>query len=347
VQEEGGSNEQMKVRKSEEDYHNQSNTSGFMRVVEFLLEYIALFDFITDVIVTIQLFTSKNTGWALMTVGSMLAPLYVSSIQITQFLLDRVLRRDKSKNNLALITISWVSIFPLFMVFMFIMDQVFVINSTLFELFALLLGLTSCLNCIDGSYEFLFQMKKHEVSGFRRMRTITQLMFESIIQFAVQFWMLSDLESSEDAEGFGVSKTSILTSLALAIGHMVLEGIQLYFEASACETSFVNYCVICFNGRFGWVPFLDKMNEKAQRQKKFEKENEAGPLMIADQKYGKTGELAEGETLGEPLESFVLNYAKVQKPIGCMQVSIPFKFSDASISSFCQTVADLPSMKNR
>jgi hypothetical protein len=156
-----------------------------MRAIEFLLEYIALFDFVTDIIITIQLLTSKNTGWAIMTVSSMLAPLYVSSIQITQFLLDRVLRRDKTKNNFSLLSISWVSIFPLFMVFMFIMDQVFVINSTIFELIGLVLGLTSCLDCVDHSYEVLFQMKKHEVSGFRRMRTITQLMFESIIQFGV------------------------------------------------------------------------------------------------------------------------------------------------------------------
>ena len=34
---------------------------------------------------------------------------------------------------------------------------------------------------IDGTYEVLFQMKKHEVSGFRRMRTISQLIFESLV----------------------------------------------------------------------------------------------------------------------------------------------------------------------
>ena len=51
-----------------------------MVLVEFLLEYIALFDFITDLIVSLQLFTSRYTGWAILTVGAMFAPLYVSSI---------------------------------------------------------------------------------------------------------------------------------------------------------------------------------------------------------------------------------------------------------------------------
>ena len=50
-------------------------------LIEYLLEYIALFDFITDIIVTVQLFGSKNAGWAVVTVIAMFAPLLVSSIQ--------------------------------------------------------------------------------------------------------------------------------------------------------------------------------------------------------------------------------------------------------------------------
>ena len=50
-------------------------------LIEYLLEYIALFDFITDLIVTVQLFNSKNSGWAVATMLAMFAPLLVSSIQ--------------------------------------------------------------------------------------------------------------------------------------------------------------------------------------------------------------------------------------------------------------------------
>ena len=59
---------------------------------------------------------------------------------------------------------------------------------------AIMLGMCfnmgSIYTCIEQSYESLFRMKQHEVNGFRRMRTITQLMFESLIQFAVQIHML-------------------------------------------------------------------------------------------------------------------------------------------------------------
>ena len=53
---------------------------NLMVLIEFLLEYIALFDFITDLIVSLQLFTSKYTGWAILTINAMFAPLYVSTI---------------------------------------------------------------------------------------------------------------------------------------------------------------------------------------------------------------------------------------------------------------------------
>ena len=43
------------------------------------------------------------------------------------------------------------------------------------------------------------------------------------------------------------------------MAHTIFEVIQLYFEARACKTSLIKYCVICFNGKFGWVPFVDNM----------------------------------------------------------------------------------------
>ena len=68
------------------------------------------------------------------------------------------------------------------------MDQVFIFNSTILTPLAYLFALCKieCLNrLVDDSYAFLFQMKPHEVSGFRRMRTITQMIFETFIQFGV------------------------------------------------------------------------------------------------------------------------------------------------------------------
>ena len=54
--------------------------------------------------------------------------------------------------------------------------------------------------------------------------------------------MLSSL-SEEDADEFGLNRTSIAISVALAAVHIVLEYILLYYESRACRTTLYNYCV--------------------------------------------------------------------------------------------------------
>lgn len=121
----------------------------------------------------------------------MIAPFLASSIQMIEFLTEKVIKRDREDTNILLMTISWCSLFPIFIVFLWFMDIVFIVNTTIFEPIAWLIGLSCMTEAIEGTYEVLFQMKKHEVSGFKRMRTITQLFFESLLQLIVQIHMLS------------------------------------------------------------------------------------------------------------------------------------------------------------
>ena len=82
-----------------------------------------------------------------------------------------------------------IMVSPLMLVYMFLLDIIFCINQALlFPIICILKFVTfglldlSCLNrALDKSYEFLFEMQKLEVAGFRRMRTISQLTFESLI----------------------------------------------------------------------------------------------------------------------------------------------------------------------
>ena len=78
-----------------------------------------------------------------------------------------------------------------------------------------------------------------------------------MIQLAVQIHMLIYALKYSSNEDFGVDLSSILASIALAVSHILLEYVQLSYEAKACKTSMAAYCMACFNGRFGWVPFVD------------------------------------------------------------------------------------------
>lgn len=118
----------------------------------------------------------------------------------------------------------------------------------------------------------------------------------------------------EEAEAYGVDLTSILISVGLAIAHAILECIQLNFEAKASKTSLANYCVACFNGKFGYVPFVDNMAR-----------------IIKDEHAS--------------VDDFILDYDNITYTSRFVSTSVPFKFSDAGISTLCIRVNDLPKVE--
>ena len=90
----------------------------------------------------------------------MIAPLLVSSIPLIQFLLDRVIRREKKSSNLVLMTTAWSSIFPIFTVYMLLMDQVFILNTTVLVPVALLF---KCCNigCLNNFIDIFTTQQYH------------------------------------------------------------------------------------------------------------------------------------------------------------------------------------------
>jgi hypothetical protein len=59
----------------------------------------------------------------------------------------------------------------------------------------------------------------------------------------------------------------ICISLFAAMLHAYVEVLFINLEAKACTTSLVHYFIICFNARFGWVPFADKFSSSTNYQK--------------------------------------------------------------------------------
>jgi len=49
-----------------------------------------------------------------------------------------------------------------------------------------------------------------------------------------------------------------MLSLSAAVLHFILELISLKLESDTCLTSLMHYAIICYNGRLGWIPFIEK-----------------------------------------------------------------------------------------
>jgi hypothetical protein len=168
----------------------------------------------------------------------MLAPFFACQVPFLMFLKEQVIRDRHNRIKLRVMGNMMVSPFMLF--YLFILDIIFVINQALlYPMIFLIKFLTcglldlSCLyNALDKSYEYMFEMQKLDVAGFRRMRTISQLTFESLIQSILQIRMLMYFGNNHnEQEEFGVSVTAISVSILLAFSHAILECLFLYMEA--------------------------------------------------------------------------------------------------------------------
>lgn len=241
--------------------------------LETILEWIAAADLYTDALVFYQLLQTEHHAWTTITIFSLLAPFFACQTPFLMFLKEKVYRDkyDRCKLNL----IGYIMVQPLMLIYLFCLDLIFIINSALLYPFIQFLKFCTCgyvnLSCmntaLDQSYVYLFEMKALEVAGFRRMRTISQLTFESLIQVTLQVRMLryfNAMNINNAQEEFGVSVTAIIASIMLAVSHGLIECSFLYMEAQASKTSFFNYCLICFNGRFGWVPYNDYLVTTSQ-----------------------------------------------------------------------------------
>ena len=59
-----------------------------------------------------------------------------------------------------------------------------------------------------------------------------------------------------------VDLNTIKLSILFAFVHGVLEVLTIWIEAKVFQQPFYEYFVICFNGRLGWVPMLNKFNDR-------------------------------------------------------------------------------------
>ena len=144
------------------------------------------------------------------------------------------------------------------------------------------------------------------------------MLFETLIQVVLQVRMLIFFKrhNIENPGAVGVSVDDILLSLVLALLHAVLEGVSLGLEAQASKMSFVNYCMVCLNGRFGWVPYNEFLVKKSQ----------------------------EATQLSEKIQ---LDFQKIKSKLLCMEIEVEFTFSNDSLLSLSKTLSTFPKALNK
>ena len=151
-----------------------------------MLELIATADLITDIQVLLMLMQTRHIAWTTIAILSMISPFLACQIPYLTFLKDKA--HDSKSCSTRLLGLLMVS--PFMLIIMTLMDLIFLLNSVIIVPIISLLELMMCkrvqLKCVknfvDDTYEHIFFMTKIDAAGFRRMRTISQMTFETVIQ---------------------------------------------------------------------------------------------------------------------------------------------------------------------
>jgi hypothetical protein len=190
-------------------------------------EMITGLDFISDIWVLGEYVNSGHNAWLVINIMSVMSPIFVSYVTLVTLIIKnyyRVWTKDKNnensniqnENNLEIERVgekkiscfrkfyydfkNFIPVTTIVIIYLFLIEIIFLLNSTVIVPIVFLLKILTCgkfdeqFKCIELSfkklYDILFDMNDCEVDGFRRLRSITQLTFESFIQIILQIRIL-------------------------------------------------------------------------------------------------------------------------------------------------------------
>ena len=161
---------------------------------------------------------------------------------------------------------------PLLIVYLIMMDFIFTMIDVLMTFIILILTvfrvreswIDALKDCSENVYRYAFGgLSKINIIGFRRLKTSSQLTFESMPQILMQIYIMSRLASDQDElSKLGLSYKAFLISIGSGILHGILEAIQVHSEKKMSQADLFHYLIISFNGRFGWIPLIDQFNDQ-------------------------------------------------------------------------------------
>ena len=172
----------------------------------------------------------------------------------------------------------------------------------------------------DYVFKELVGMTRMELIGYRRLRTLSQILFESLPQMVLQLRIISVINHSDSSvsgsfefNSFnGVSTNSLFVSVLFACLHILFEGLMIYLDSQACSMPFWEYAIICLNARLNWVPYSHLIESTYTYKDSNVKSNVK-----------------------------MLDFEKIYSKFFCFNYKLDYQFSDLSFKSFEKYLSSL------
>eukprot|EP01083_Nonionella_stella_P267986 905611_1 len=355
---------------SSSDHEEQASMTNWIELLySTIVESCSALDLYSDVIILIALYKSHNHWWSTNMLMLLCAPYLVSYGSLVVLLRKKIEHKELSGCN---IFFGYLLITPLSLVYLFCIDvlfMLFTLGSTLWFLLALTFlsikngcKVPSNLAEHDGRDWFerkvfiqWLQMNYTEMVSYRRLRTLSQLFFETIPQIVLQVWIISDIkwlgnENEFDLDDF---EWKLTLSIGVAIAHLILEGGIMLLDRSAFEMGFMQYAMVSLGGRTLWVPFQHFIHKIVKYQIYIHRDGDCDECDRFDTDYFDAEEYNICEvnrstncTIGtNVLKLLYRDYADISTEVcGCVPYKIDYQFSVQDVQTLTQKLANAPLM---
>eukprot|EP01084_Bolivina_argentea_P061349 112113_1 len=183
-------------------------------------------------------------------------------------------------------------------------------------------------------------MNKTQIVGYRRLRTLSQLFFETMPQILLQLRILLD-----DNNRFKIDVNTLLWSIGLAVAHLFLEGGIIYLDKSAFKLSFMEYALECLGGRVNWIPFSNRINNIIRNQIYICGQDDANLRVVSEQTFNPaTLDVIDDNYDALKYSSLVLDYEQILSDITCINYAASFQFSPQSMARLTDMIIRCPAM---
>ena len=191
---------------------------------------------------------NKHQWWATFSLLFMISPYLVSYTAIGTML-------HKRSNILSV----FVMITPLCIFYFSILDVIFMCYALLSSvIYFISFTRIDIGDWMDNNFFYRFLgMSRMELVGYRRLRTLAQLLFETFPSIVLQIRIIAVLSNYSNDDGLDVSLSSIYLSIGFAVIHTFMEGTILYLDSKACKITVEQYAMVCLNARQSWVPYAN------------------------------------------------------------------------------------------
>ena len=161
----------------------------------------------------------------------------------------------------SLLSLSFTFISPLYFVLLTLLDMAITMLKTLAVIFVpKKRGFGRITEFLEGLIRRM-GLSSQEFNGLVEQKSMVQLMFQNLPVLVIDTLILTKVVNCPEL--LKESLNGLLLSYGLTIFNLISQVITLKMNANYLKEDFLSYCLISMKAKFGWIPYIGKLEDQA------------------------------------------------------------------------------------